>query len=60
MPSDDVPQQLLSLLVELLRSDELPELVIGGAWNRVNGCLAGRPSLRGALGSSCRRLAAIQ
>jgi hypothetical protein len=45
MPSDEVPQQLLSLLVELLRSDELPEPVVGGAWGRVSNCLSGRPSL---------------
>ena len=45
MPSDDVPRQLVSLLVELLRSDELPELVIGGAWLRVAYCLSGRPGL---------------
>ena len=31
MPSDDVPRQMLTLLVELLRSGELPELAIGGA-----------------------------
>eukprot|EP01043_Picozoa_sp_COSAG02_P047004 COSAG02_NODE_4461_length_5336_cov_3.180829_1_plen_238_part_10 len=30
MPSDDVPQQLLALSIELLRSRELPELAIGG------------------------------
>lgn len=45
MPSDDVPQRLMSLLVDLLRSDGLPELAIGGAWTRVAYCVSGRPSL---------------
>ena len=30
-PSDDVPRQMLTLLIELLRSGELTELAIGGA-----------------------------
>ena len=34
MPGDDVPRQMLTLLVDLLRSGELPELAIGGAWWR--------------------------
>ena len=45
LPSDDVPRQLLPLLVELLRSAELPELAIGGAWFAIDCCLTGRPSL---------------
>eukprot|EP01043_Picozoa_sp_COSAG02_P012295 COSAG02_NODE_472_length_21636_cov_767.911366_19_plen_284_part_01 len=45
MPSDDVPQQLLALSIELLRSRELPELVIGGAWRCVKDCIDGRPGL---------------
>ena len=46
MPSDDVPRQMLTLLVELLRSGELPEpAMIGGAWSGVNQCLAARPGL---------------
>ena len=45
MPSDDVPLQMLTLLVELLRSGELPELAIDGAWFGVNQCLAMRPGL---------------
>ena len=44
-PSDDVPRQMLTLLVELLRSGELPELAIGGAWRGFEGCLTGRPGL---------------
>eukprot|EP01046_Picozoa_sp_COSAG06_P003158 COSAG06_NODE_119_length_23111_cov_51.658613_26_plen_215_part_00 len=39
MPSDDVPGQMLTLLLELLRSGELPELAIGGAWAAVFQCL---------------------
>jgi hypothetical protein len=45
MPSSDVPQQLLALLVELMRSQELPDLAIGGAWMVVRQCLDGRPEL---------------
>eukprot|EP01052_Picozoa_sp_SAG31_P001966 SAG31_NODE_66_length_28567_cov_30.222698_7_plen_413_part_00 len=44
-PSDDVPRQMLTLLVELLRSGELPELAIGGAWRGLESCLTGRPGL---------------
>ena len=35
MPSDDAPRQMLSLLVELLRSGELPELALAGAWKGI-------------------------
>ncbi len=46
MPSDDVPQQMLILILELLRSNELSnETAIAGAWTAVCSCLAGRPSL---------------
>eukprot|EP01046_Picozoa_sp_COSAG06_P062021 COSAG06_NODE_13827_length_1215_cov_2.299283_2_plen_229_part_01 len=45
LPSDDVPCQLLPLLVELLRSAELPELAIGGAWYAIFCGISGRPSL---------------
>ena len=45
MPSGDVPQQLLALQVELLRSQELPELAIAGAWLSLKDCLDGRPEL---------------
>jgi hypothetical protein len=45
MPSDDVPRQMLTLSLELLRSNELPDLAIGGAWVCVRYCLTGRPSL---------------
>ena len=44
-PSDDVPRKMLTLLVELLRSGELPELAIGGAWYGLETCLTGRPGL---------------
>ena len=45
MSSDDVPRQMLKLQVELLRSDELPELAIGGAGMAAWSCLTGRPGL---------------
>ena len=46
MPSDDVPRQMLVLLLELLRSNELcDEREIAGAWTAINTCLQGRPSL---------------
>ena len=45
MPSDDVPRQMTTLLVELLQSGELPKLAIGGAWSGLNNCLWGRPGL---------------
>ena len=32
MPTDDVPRQLIVLLLELLKSHDLPELAVGGAW----------------------------
>ena len=32
MPSDDIPLRMLVLLLELLKSGELPELAVGGAW----------------------------
>eukprot|EP01043_Picozoa_sp_COSAG02_P000754 COSAG02_NODE_14_length_56855_cov_512.793661_35_plen_399_part_00 len=45
MPSDDVPQQLLTLSIELLRSRELPELAIEGAWTCVRYGVEGRPGV---------------
>ena len=46
MPSDDVPRQMLVLLLELLRSNELcDEREIAGAWMAIIVCLQGRPSL---------------
>jgi hypothetical protein len=44
-PEDDVPTKMLTLLMELLKTNELPELAIGGAWSGMNWCLVGRPSL---------------
>eukprot|EP01043_Picozoa_sp_COSAG02_P027481 COSAG02_NODE_1624_length_11594_cov_6.314833_11_plen_123_part_00 len=32
-PADDSPRQMLLLLLELLQSDDLPELAAGGAWD---------------------------
>eukprot|EP01043_Picozoa_sp_COSAG02_P003993 COSAG02_NODE_101_length_36804_cov_125.342951_6_plen_441_part_00 len=45
MPTDGVPQQMLTLLIELLRSHELPALAMGGAWQAASCCAAGRPAL---------------
>ena len=48
MPSDDVPRQMLTLLLELLKSSELSgddELLIGGAFVGVDLSTEGRPSL---------------
>ncbi len=35
-PSDDIPQRMLLLSLELLHNGELPELAVGGAWTAVN------------------------
>jgi len=45
MPSDDVPLQMLTLLLELLKSGELPGLAMGGAWFGILVCLTGYPAL---------------
>jgi hypothetical protein len=45
IPEDDLPMKMMKLLLELLKSNELPELAIGGAWFAVHNCLTGRPSL---------------
>jgi hypothetical protein len=44
MPSEAVPLQMLVLLVEMLRAEELPELAVGGAFGAVHQCLH-RPGL---------------
>jgi hypothetical protein len=44
-PEDDVPTKMLTLLMELLKANELPELAIGGAWKGFFFCITGRPSL---------------
>jgi hypothetical protein len=44
-PEDDVPTKMLTLLIELLKANELPELAIAGAWINVHCCMMGRPSL---------------
>lgn len=43
--SDELPQQLMTLLLELLRSRGLPEMAIAGAWVEIAHCLQGRPRL---------------
>lgn len=43
-PNDDVPLAVASALLDLLRSRELPELAVGGAWECVKVCLSGRPA----------------
>jgi hypothetical protein len=45
MPSDDVPLQMLTMLLELLKSGELPGLAMGGAWFGAYVCLTGYPAL---------------
>jgi hypothetical protein len=45
LPEDDVPGKMLTLLLKLLKANELPELAIGGAWNGILYILVGRPSL---------------
>jgi hypothetical protein len=44
-PEDDVPTKMLTLLLELLKANELPELAIGGAWEGVCHCIIGRLSI---------------
>ena len=44
-PEDAVPMKMMTLLLELLKSNELPELAIGGAWTAIHNCLQGRPGL---------------
>eukprot|EP01046_Picozoa_sp_COSAG06_P039594 COSAG06_NODE_4700_length_4026_cov_2.671505_5_plen_398_part_00 len=44
-PEDDVPTKMVTLLLELLKAKELPELAIGGAWTGIVYCLNGRPSI---------------
>lgn len=41
-PLDTLPQQMLVLLVEQLRSKDLPDLAVSGAWCALRNCLAGR------------------
>ena len=45
MPTDDIPHKLVRLLLELIASGELPELAVGGGWNRVFNLLTPRPAL---------------
>jgi hypothetical protein len=44
-PEDDVPTKMLTLLIELLKANELPELAIAGAWFGVINCITGRPDM---------------
>ena len=48
LPDDDVPMKMMTLLLELLKSNELPELAISGAWCGIHYCLTGRPSVASA------------
>ena len=48
MPTDEWAIKLLTLLIELLRSGELPELAAAGAWYCAQSCVVGRPTV-GAL-----------
>ena len=40
LPTDDIPRRMLVLLLELLKSGELPELAVGGAWSCINEIMA--------------------
>jgi hypothetical protein len=44
-PEDDVPTKMVTLLLELLKANELPELAISGAWAGACFCTVGRPSV---------------
>lgn len=44
-PADEKPIKMLTLTVELLRSGELPDIAIGGAYILANMCLQGRPAV---------------
>ena len=50
MPGDDIPAQLARLSVELLRSDNIPELMIAGAWKGISHVYTTGRSDLGALG----------
>ena len=45
MPTDDIPHKLVRLLLELIASGELPELAVGGAWQKLGHLLTPRPAL---------------
>jgi hypothetical protein len=45
LPEDDVPTKMLTLLLELLKVNELPELAIAGAGAGIVFCTVGRPSV---------------
>ena len=45
MPTDDVPHKLVRQLLELIASGELPELAVGGAWQKLGHLLQPRPAL---------------
>jgi hypothetical protein len=45
MPTDDIPRKLLQLWLELIASGDLPQLAVGGVWNRVSNLLPPRPAL---------------
>ena len=45
MPTDDIPHKLVPLLFELIASGELPELAVGGAWEKLNHLMSAHPAL---------------
>jgi hypothetical protein len=49
MPSDEVVGQVVKLLIELLQSEQLSDLVAGGAWATLNFCIEGRAAGLGTL-----------
>jgi hypothetical protein len=44
LPDDSVPTKIVTLLLELLKANELPELAADGAWTGMFYCMLGRPS----------------
>ena len=60
-PDDDKAIKMLTLLVELLRSGEVPDLAIGGVLYAAGGCIMGRPaSARAALELGAMELVSAQ
>ena len=45
MPSDEIPRRMLALLLELMKSGELPDLVVVGAWC----CICDVACMRGSI-----------
>lgn len=44
-PDSEFPQRILELVLEQLRSGDLPPLLTAGAWSTINAAMIGRPAL---------------